>query len=170
MHIEFAAAPWKKVKGLTRRLQQAAALTVACLPEPLLPAAQLAEATLLLTTDRRVQGLNRDFRSKDSPTNVLSFPHHEKRDLVKLGKKGEPLYVGDIAIAYLFTAREAKRENKLLLDHVTHLTIHGLLHLFGYDHETASQASRMEAFEKKIMATMGLLDPYAPLPFERKRK
>ncbi len=161
IHLEIASVPWKKVRGLTKRLNAAAALTLSCLPDDLLPAARGAEATLLLTTDKAVQTLNRDYRGKDKPTNVLSFPQFERRELVKLGKKGVGgLYVGDIAVAYQFTAKEAKAEGKLLSDHVTHLMIHGLLHLFGYDHLTSRQAARMERLEKEIMATLGLPDPY----------
>ncbi len=170
IHVELAAAPWKKVKGLQRRLNSAALLTLSALPEPLLPAARQAEATLLLTTDAAVQKLNREFRGKDKPTNVLSFPHYERKDLVRLGKGREPLYVGDIAVAYSFTAREAKAEGKDLLDHLTHLMIHGLLHLFGYDHDTAAKAARMEKLERELMASLGLLDPYELLPnMQRKR-
>jgi len=162
LHIEKASAPWGKIKGLDRRLMRAAELTLASLPETLLPAAKQAELTLLLTTDKAVQTLNHDFRGKNAPTNVLSFPHFERQQLVKLGKKGEALYVGDIAVAYQFTAREAKAEHKLLLDHVTHLMIHGILHLFGYDHITPGKAARMEKLERELMASLGLLDPYAP--------
>lgn len=161
IHLEIASVPWKKVRGLTKRLETAAALTLSCLSADLLPVARGAEATLLLTTDKAVQTLNRDYRGKDKPTNVLSFPQFERRELVKLGKQGaEGLYVGDIAVAYQFTAKEAKAEGKPLLDHVTHLMIHGLLHLFGYDHLTPAQAARMERLEKEIMATLGLPDPY----------
>jgi len=162
LHIEMASVPWKKIRGLTPRLKRAAALTLASLPVSLLPAARGAELTLLLTTDKAVQTLNLDFRGKDAPTNVLSFPAFERQDLVKIGKKEETLYVGDLAMAYHFTAKEAKVQHKDLLDHVTHLMIHGILHLFGYDHITSGQAARMEKLEKELMASMGLLDPYAP--------
>ncbi len=162
LYIEIKAAPWKRVKGLERKLKQAAALVFASLPASLLPAARRAEATLLLTTDRAVQTLNFDYRGKNAPTNVLSFPHYERGDLVRLGKKGETLYVGDIAVAYAFTAKEAKAEGKNLPDHVVHLMIHGLLHLFGYDHDSPARAARMERLEKEILATLGIPDPYAP--------
>ncbi len=161
LHVDVASKKWKNLKNLEKRLDAAAALTLSCLPADLLPAARGAEATVLLTTDKAVQNLNRDYRGKDKPTNVLSFPQFERRELVKLGPKGvEGLYVGDIAVAYQFTAKEAKAERKLLIDHVTHLMIHGLLHLFGYDHLTLRQAARMEKLEKEIMATLGLPDPY----------
>lgn len=70
------------------------------------------------------------------------------------------IYVGDIAVAYGTVVKEAKAEGKSELDHLTHLLIHGLLHLFGYDHDTNSKASQMERLEKQIMATLGLPDPY----------
>lgn len=173
LNLDLAAAPWRKVRGLEARLKGAAELALASLPEALLPAARGAELTVLLTTDRSVQTLNHDYRGKNKPTNVLSFPQFERRELVKLGKGGaDGLYVGDIAIAYAFTAKEAKAEGKLLLDHVTHLMIHGILHLFGYDHLTPGQAARMEKLERVLMASLGLPDPYAPLltgPRKQKR-
>ena len=164
LQIEIASALWGKVRGLEARLRQAAAVTLAHLPASLAKAAAAGQMTVLLTSDKAVQTLNRDFRGKDKPTNVLSFPSYEKPDLVCAARLGAPLYVGDIAIAYAFTAKEAKVEGKILLDHVTHLTIHGILHLYGYDHDTPARAGAMERLEKHIMAALGLSDPYAPLP------
>lgn len=162
--IEQEGLGWAQVKGLKKRLQTATELTLASLPENLIPTARAAQVTVLLTTDRRVQSLNRDYRGIDKPTNVLSFPQYESKDLIKVGRKVVGgLYVGDIAVAYQYVVREAKADGKQLLDHVTHLVIHGLLHLFGYDHDTDRRASRMEKMEKEIMASMGLLDPYAPI-------
>jgi probable rRNA maturation factor len=163
LQIEIANEAWKNVKGLTKRLEQASDLTLAVLPAPLLPAAKQAQMTLLLTTDKAVQTLNHDYRGLNKPTNVLSFPHYERRELIKLGKRGEPLYVGDIAVAYQYMAKEARVEHKILLDHLTHLLIHGVLHLFGYDHDTSGKAARMESLEKQVMATLGLPDPYAEM-------
>lgn len=161
--IEVEAAGWKKLKGLEKRLNSAALLTLSALPETLLPVAAKAQMTLLLTTDKAVQALNRDFRAKDKPTNVLSFPQFERKDLVKIGRLDtgkEGIYVGDIAVAYATVVKEAKAEGKSVVDHLTHLLIHGLLHLFGYDHDTDSKAARMERLEREIMATLGLPDPY----------
>jgi probable rRNA maturation factor len=170
LSLTIASVPWSRVAGLEKRLQAAAALTLAVLPEALLPVARLAEASVLLTTDRAVQMLNRDFRGKDKPTNVLSFPQFEGRDLKAIAKKRSfndknPICVGDIAIAYGTVAKEAKAEGKTILDHTTHLTIHGILHLFGYDHDTPARATKMEKVEKEIMASLGLPDPYEPLAF-----
>ncbi|MDX9689595.1 MAG: rRNA maturation RNase YbeY [Proteobacteria bacterium] len=170
LFLTVASVPWSRITGLEKRLQAAAALTLAVLPEALLPVARQAEANVLLTTDRAVQRLNRDFRGKDKPTNVLSFPQFEARDLMALAKKRNfndknPICVGDIAIAYGTVAKEAKAEGKTILDHATHLTIHGLLHLFGYDHDTLVRANKMEKVEKEVMASLGLPDPYEPLAF-----
>ena len=172
LHIEIASVSWKKVKGLPKRLAQATELTLASLPENLIAPARLSEMTLLLTTDKAVQTLNHDYRGMNKPTNVLSFPHFERKDLTKIAKLGLPLYVGDIAVAYQYVVKEAKAEQKELLDHVTHLVIHGILHLFGYDHDTSARAVRMEKMERELMASLGLLDPYAPVqeaPTKRRR-
>ena len=103
--------------------------------------------TILMAGDKTLRALNRDFRGKDKPTNVLSFP----------GRDG---YAGDIAIAYGVTAREAKAAAKSLADHATHLVVHGVLHLAGYDHERPKDASVMEPLEVKILKRLGVADPY----------
>ena len=168
VHIETQTKSWAKVKGLEKRLQAAAELTLAALPATLAPAAAKAQATLLLTTDAAVQKLNKEFRGKDKATNVLSFPQFDRKDLAKAARCIGDIYVGDIAVAYGTVVKEAKAEGKSELDHLTHLLIHGLLHLFGYDHDTNSKASQMERLEKQIMATLGLPDPYEVIVVESK--
>ncbi|MFA6279311.1 MAG: rRNA maturation RNase YbeY [Bdellovibrionales bacterium] len=163
LHLIIESKPWGEIKGLKKRLEQATALTLAVLPERLLPAASRAQLTLLLTTAHAVQVLNRDYRGVDKPTNVLSFPQLERRALLKEQAGQDPLYVGDIAVAYQVVLKEAKAEGKLPLDHLTHLLIHGILHLFGYDHDTPRRAQLMEKIEREVMATLGLLDPYAAM-------
>ncbi len=105
--------------------------------------------TVLLTGDERLRALNAQFRKKDKPTNVLSFP---------AAVSG---YLGDVAIAYGATSREAKSDGKTLAGHVLHLTVHGVLHLLGYDHEKAREAEIMEGLETDILAELGIPDPYA---------
>lgn len=107
-----------------------------------------AELTILLTTDRHIQSLNRGFRRKDKPTNVLSFPADGKT------------YLGDVAIAYGVTAKEAKAAGKTLGDHAVHLAVHGVLHLLGFDHTTARAARIMEPMEVRILKRLGITDPY----------
>ena len=122
-------------------------------------------ASLLFTSDAEVHTLNREWRGKDKPTNVLSFPMLERAELLALGGMGEgdspPELLGDIALAYETCAREAAEKGIRLEHHAAHLIIHGLLHLAGYDHETSAQdAAEMEALEIKALAMMGIADPY----------
>jgi probable rRNA maturation factor len=109
-----------------------------------------SEVSVLLCDDAFIAELNGRWRGKATPTNVLSFPS---------GLKGRAL--GDIAVAFETTAREARAEGKTLEDHVTHLAVHGCLHLLGFDHETAPEAEAMEDLERRILASLGVADPYA---------
>ena len=109
--------------------------------------------TLTLTNDPEIQRLNRDFRDKDKPTNVLSFPDGDMDDDGRL-------HIGDIALSYQTLAAEAEAEQKPLADHLTHLIVHGLLHLYGYDHIEDEDAVEMEALEIEILEDMGIKNPY----------
>jgi probable rRNA maturation factor len=108
------------------------------------------EVSIVLTDDSDMQGLNRQWRGIDKPTNVLSFP----------APQGASAMLGDIVIAYETLKRECEDESRPFLHHLAHLTVHGFLHLAGYDHETDSEADAMEALESKIMARMNMPDPY----------
>ncbi|KPF68623.1 hypothetical protein IP69_11365 [Bosea sp. AAP35] len=114
-----------------------------------------AEVSLLLTDDKRIRIVNRDWRGLDKATNVLSFPAVPAKQIAR-----SPV-LGDIVIAYETVAREAQDENKSLGDHFSHLVIHGLLHLLGEDHETEAEAQRMESLEIAALARLGIADPYA---------
>lgn len=109
------------------------------------------EVSVVLTDDASIQKLNRDWRGIDKPTNVLSFP---------AAKPGGPTFHGDIVIAYETLARECADEHTVFLHHLAHLTVHGFLHLIGYDHQNDSDADKMEGIESKIMLVMKLPDPY----------
>ncbi|HEX2216767.1 MAG TPA: rRNA maturation RNase YbeY [Xanthobacteraceae bacterium] len=114
------------------------------------------ELTVVLTDDAAIQALNRQWRSADRPTNVLSFPAPE------LPTAGDALrFLGDIVIAYEYLGREAVLEGRPPLAHLAHLTVHGFLHLLGYDHATDDEAELMERLEARILAALGLPDPYA---------
>jgi probable rRNA maturation factor len=115
------------------------------------------EVSLLLTDDARIQVLNRIWRGKDQPTNVLSFP----AGLDDGEADGRPLLLGDIAIARETVVAEAAAESKSVEAHLCHLLVHGLLHLLGYDHEADDEAEEMEALETEILAELGIADPYA---------
>ena len=117
--------------------------------------------SLLFADDAEVRSLNREWRGKDQPTNVLSFPMLERTDLLNLAHHGPPELLGDIALALETCTREAAGKSISLEHHAAHLIIHGLLHLAGYDHETTPQDARaMEVLEINALAQMGIADPY----------
>jgi probable rRNA maturation factor len=116
----------------------------------------LIEIAIRLTTDAEVRILNRDFRHKDQPTNVLSFPMMAPDEL-----EGHPeAMLGDIALARETCEREAAEKGVPFEAHATHLIVHGVLHLLGYDHMGQDEAEAMEAIERRVMAGLGLHDPY----------
>ena len=122
---------------------------------------QRLAASVAFTSDAEVHALNREWRGKDKPTNVLSFPMLERGELLDLAPQGPPELLGDIALALETCEREAADKGISLEHHTAHLLIHGLLHLAGYDHETSSEdAHEMERLEIKALATMGIADPY----------
>jgi probable rRNA maturation factor len=124
---------------------------------------------LMACDDPRIAALNADFRGKPTPTNVLSWPSEDRaagfdgaRPVPPLpGEAGERASLGDIALAYDTCAREAEAAGKPMADHVTHLVTHATLHLLGYDHIREGDAERMESTEVRILAQMGLCDPYS---------
>jgi probable rRNA maturation factor len=115
-----------------------------------------SELSLVFTDDAAIKELNNDWRDKDKPTNVLSFPAFT----LKPGQKPGPM-LGDIVIARETVAREAVDEDKPFDHHLTHLIVHGFLHLLGYDHLTEAQAEEMEGLERKILERLAIPDPYA---------
>jgi len=112
-----------------------------------------AELSIVLTDDDAIRKINAQWRGKDAPTNVLSFP--------AAPVQGAPRLLGDIVIAFETTTREAKDEGKPFAHHLSHLAVHGFLHLLGYDHESDAQADDMERLERDILARLGVPDPYA---------
>ena len=125
-------------------------------------ASERLSASLLFTSNDEVHALNREWRQRDKPTNVLSFPMLERAELLALAPDGPPVLIGDVALAHETCAREADERGIGLADHAAHLIVHGLLHLAGYDHELSDEdAAAMEDLETKALARMGIADPYA---------
>jgi probable rRNA maturation factor len=115
-----------------------------------------SELSIVFSDDAHIRTLNAGWRGKDKPTNVLSFPAFP----VKPGEKLPPM-LGDIVLAAETVAREAELEGKPLDHHITHLVIHGVLHLLGHDHENEAEAESMEALERAALARLAIPDPYA---------
>jgi probable rRNA maturation factor len=118
-----------------------------------------AELAVMLTDDAGIRTLNKNWRGQDKPTNVLSFPA-----LPPTGPQSPddpPRMLGDIAIAYETTRREADDEQKPFDHHLSHLAVHGFLHLLGWDHENDDDAEEMEILEREILSLLGIPDPYA---------
>jgi len=124
-------------------------------------AGSLPNACILLASDERMRELNRAFRGRDEPTNVLSFPGIEADVLAAAGGDGLPDVLGDIVVAFETTAAEAAAQGISLADHLSHLVVHGMLHLLGYDHASDHDADVMEALESRVLETLGVADPYA---------
>lgn len=113
--------------------------------------------SIALLSDAEVQALNKAFRGKDAPTNVLSFP--SSATIFVTGQDG-PQFLGDVALAYETVVSEASAQAKTVLHHAAHLVVHGVLHLAGFDHDGDTDADRMEAAERAILAHFGIPDPY----------
>jgi probable rRNA maturation factor len=148
--INIATSEWESLDGLE-------ALTRDCVAASLAEAgARLVEGcevSLTFCDDAEIRALNAQWRGKDKPTNVLSFPTP--------GKLSARPLLGDIVIAYETVTREAAEQDKTIRAHTAHMVIHGFLHLIGYDHETAAEAEIMEGLERRIASRLGLRDPYA---------
>jgi probable rRNA maturation factor len=150
IEVEVADPAW------TAALPDAAALAEAAAVAALSRVATAAhgDVAILLADDGAVRALNARFRDQDKATNVLSFP----------ASPGAREHAGDIALAFGVCAAEAAAQGKPLAHHLQHLTVHGVLHLLGYDHAADAEAAAMEAAERGILATLGVPDPYAGEP------
>ena len=143
IQLVVETAAWRGHRGLLPRLEAAAAAAARAAKIP-----ARRRLTILLADDARLKTLNHDFRGKKKPTNVLSFPSQEAD------------YAGDIALAYGVTKAEANKAGKTFAAHATHLVVHGVLHLAGYDHMTDREAGVMEPLETRILAKLGIANPY----------
>lgn len=179
LEIAVRSARWRKqrtAQSVVRKAVLAAAKAASTAP---------AELAIVLSHDSAIKALNRDWRGKNTATNVLSFPAApagpspkakkiSKKTSKKSAKKSSqkppdksrpPIpYIGDIVIAYQTTAREAAAEGKPFSHHLAHLAVHGFLHLLGHDHENDRDAEKMESLERRILRRLAVPDPYAPRP------
>lgn len=119
----------------------------------------LHEIALLACDDARIAALNGEFRGKPVPTNVLSWPAFGA--VVPEPEQDEPIFLGDLALGYDTCAREAEEAGIALADHAAHLVVHGILHLIGHDHGDDAEAEAMEALEARVLARLGIADPYS---------
>jgi probable rRNA maturation factor len=154
--VRVAAPSWRRaVPNLCAKVRRWAAAALASGGGP-----GAGEVTVVLAGDALVHRLNRTYRGKDEPTNVLSFP---------AGAHAAPeRLLGDVVIALETTRTEARAAGKPLAEHLAHLVIHGVLHLLGHDHERPGPARRMERLEARLLAGFGIADPYGAPP-ERRR-
>jgi len=152
IEVEIEDEAWLPALSLTEGEIQAliGKAAEAALTAPRLTDAQARSVVVLLTDNGAVQDLNGRFRGQDKPTNVLSFPAPQNPEG----------HLGDIALALGVCVGEADEQGKSLSDHLCHLTVHGTLHLLGYDHETDAEAELMEGLERTLLAGLGVTDPY----------
>jgi probable rRNA maturation factor len=160
--IKVDSPLWKAQRGVKAVLQRAICEAAA------MAATSGGELAIVLTDDSAIRALNRDWRGKDQPTNVLSFPARDnlpasgpvgERSRLA-GERGRVRLLGDIVIAYETMAREALAEHRLFAHHLAHLAVHGFLHLVGHDHAADAEADAMEALEIAVLARLDVPNPY----------
>ncbi len=149
--IEIEHDGWQKLDGLNSLAQRAGSAALAARQAK-------GDVFLLFTSDAEIRQLNRAWRGKDAATNVLSFPVAAGFNL----PEGEVAPLGDVVLAHETIVREAEAQGKSASHHTAHLIVHGVLHLLGYDHRTDAEAAVMENEERRILAGLGISDPYAP--------
>ena len=153
--VSIADPGWEEMPlaatSIARRAAEAALAAAACAPG--------AELDVVLTGDAEIQSLNSRYRGRDEPTNVLSFALDDAD-----GPPEAQRLLGDVYVALQTVCREAAAQDKSVADHLSHLVVHGVLHLLGYDHEGEADARRMESLEIGVLGEMGIADPYAERP------
>ena len=148
--IAVEDARWERIGDLDQLVETAA--------KAALPFGETRDIALLFTTDAEIKVLNNQWRHKDGATNVLSFPSGPMPGL----PDGEAAPLGDVVLAYETIMAEAAASGKPERDHISHLIVHGILHLLGYDHIDDDDATMMEQLERDILAGLGIPDPYTP--------
>ena len=162
LDIAIEADPeWDSSSGWDSLVRRAAEAAIAESAFPQLASSPRAiELSVRLTGDDEVQALNAEWRGKDKPTNVLSFPQMETNEIGTAGTDGPDLMLGDVVLAREVCEREAAEKAIPLEEHAAHLVVHGTLHLLGYDHHDDDSADDMESREVRALARLGIADPY----------
>ncbi len=153
---------WTIAPGWPEQIDQAVAACFAAARISLPANAEVpVEICIRLTSDAEVHALNRDYRGKDAPTNVLSFPMCDAGEIAALAQAQQDVLLGDIVLAQTVCTVEAEARNIPVHHHATHLIVHGVLHLLGFDHIEDGEAEAMESLEARVLLELGLHDPYA---------
>ena len=155
-HVERLSDGWTIGDDLIEQVIQATVAEAQLTTEPPVFANDY-ELSIVLSDDEHLRELNGQWRGKDAATNVLSFPIHQ----IEAGARPPEPMLGDLVFARETCEREAREQEKRVADHFSHLLVHGLLHLYGYDHGADGEAEAMEALERRVLARLGIADPYA---------
>lgn len=172
IHLDTASVKWQKAfPRMKSKIEQAAVMAFLAAKKPAAFKERGFDIDILLTDDKNIKKLNKTYRNKDMPTNVLSFPQFNvkglKRSALDFFPVNRNIPLGDVVLAFQTIAREGKEQKKELEDHVIHLIVHGTLHLLGYDHENTKDAKVMEKLECDILASLGYPDPYEDSPVKK---
>lgn len=163
IHIELSREePWPEADWEALATRAARAALERTPQGPLLSTPALVEISVRLTSDEEVRTLNTQYRGKDKATNVLSFPMVQP-DLIETVSQNSDdgeLLLGDIVLAHGVCVAEAAERGVTMEDHATHLMVHGVLHLLGYDHMNDDEADAMEEIERQALSNLGIADPY----------
>ena len=155
---------WERQGDIEKIVRVAAVKTLTSAIMPKFAYSKALEISIVLANDDLVQVLNREYRDKDKPTNVLTFASMDGEDFEEQ-LLVEPLNLGDVILSYQTIDREAQEQGKFILDHMKHLIVHGVLHLLGYDHQNDEEATDMETLEIRILEQLGVQNPYTETSF-----
>lgn len=147
---------WEVVDGVEEIVRKAALLALSSAMLPAFAMGRSLEISIVLANDDLIRILNNEYCGKDKATNVLSFATLDSEEPNSDGV----LNLGDVILSYQTIAKESQEQGKFLLDHVQHMTVHGILHLLGYDHENEEDANNMEALEIRVLQSLGVQNPY----------
>ncbi|MEM8833207.1 MAG: rRNA maturation RNase YbeY [Pseudomonadota bacterium] len=159
--ISLQDPEWEKLGGVEKVVEESVKLTLKSAILPKIVLDRDTEVSIVLANNDLLHVLNREYRDKDKPSNILTFATLDSEEPVTDG----PLNLGDVFLSYETVMEEATDEGKFILDHVRHLIVHGVLHLLGYDHKQDDEATDMETLEIRILERMNVQNPYTKADF-----